>query len=302
MSNRPLRIGLMVSAGEDPFGGQLPVWKDIAAFCRQAEDIGVDSLYVGDHLQMNFGPGAVHNLWDQPTILAGLATCTSRVGIGLLMACTAFRNPTLLAKMALTIDDMSGGRLTLGLGAGWHDPEFVAFGYPTDFRVSRFAEAIQIISALIRTGECDMAGRWYQCRELDLRPLLTNHRIPIIASGKGTRMLRLVAEYADGWNRDFGPEGSIAELPAWQSRVDEACLDVGRDPESLTRSAAVAIAFPSIQEIPPGFDPLRGTTDDIAAAIAAYATAGYEEVVCWIAPSSESGLNSLAQVLEVLDN
>ena len=302
MCARPLRVGLFVIGGETPAHLAMPDWPEIIDYCRHAEEIGINAIYLGDHLQMNFGPEATFDMWDQPTLLAGIAAATTAVEIGMLMACTAHRNPALLARMALTIDAMSGGRMRLGIGAGWHDHEFTTFGYPLDHRAGRFAEAITIISALIRTGQADLEGRWYQCREADISPLLTDHRIPLIASGKGDRMLQLVAEYADEWNRDFGPEGSLAELPRWRERVDAACLAAGRAPATLRRSATLRISLPGTEGFPPDWAAMSGSVEQIADGLALYADAGYAEVVCWVAPTDRAALDVFGRVLERLDD
>src|SRR5688572_32994221 len=97
--------------------------------------------------------------------MAGLASATERIQIGSLVACTGFRNPGLVAKMTETIDDISGGRTILGLGAGWHKPEYDAFGYPFDHRVTRFEEAIRIIAPLLRDGYADVDGEFFQAHE-----------------------------------------------------------------------------------------------------------------------------------------
>ena len=161
-SNRPLKVGLILPDTEREMGGATASWSDLAAMARMAEDLGFDSIWNADHLIYRFPGKEVQGPWESWSLLAALAAVTSRVEIGPLVSCTSFRNPALLAKIADTVDEISGGRLVLGLGAGWHEPEYIAFGYPFDHRVSRFAEAIAIIHGLLRTGHVDFDGHVLQ--------------------------------------------------------------------------------------------------------------------------------------------
>lgn len=180
-------------------------------------------------------------VWECTTMLSALAAATSRVELGSLVMCTGFRNPALLAKMADTIDEISGGRLILGLGAGYPDREYPAFGYPTDHRYSRFAEAIHIIHGLLREGSIDFDGTYYQARECELRPRGPRPGGPPIMIGtRGKRMLRLTAQYADLWNAFLLRGHSRPEdLEPAMGSLDAACKDVGRDPATLARTASV---------------------------------------------------------------
>src|SRR4051812_33819781 len=156
-----MKIGLMLpQAAADGTGGS---WAEISALARQAEDGGIDSLWLSDHFFYRGDGAAVgtetgyHEAW---TLLSALAATTNRVELGTLVLATTFRSPGLLAKMAATADDVSGGRLILGLGCGWHEPEYVAFGYPFDHRVGRFEEALSIIVPLIRGERVSVNGTY----------------------------------------------------------------------------------------------------------------------------------------------
>jgi alkanesulfonate monooxygenase SsuD/methylene tetrahydromethanopterin reductase-like flavin-dependent oxidoreductase (luciferase family) len=171
-----------------------------------------------------------------------VAEATRRVHLGTLVACTGFRNPALLAKMAETLDEISGARVMLGLGAGWHQSEYEAFGFPFDHRVSRFEEALQIIVPLLRHGRVDFKGQYYQARACEILPRGPRpNGPPIFIGAQRPRMLRLVAGYADSFDADYqtGPAGALQRLAA----LEKACHEVGRDPGSLGRMAATRVAF-----------------------------------------------------------
>ena len=200
---RPFKIGLFVPHFEQPWSGRGPRWADIAAMARRAEEVGFDSFWLPDHLLFRFPQVHQQGAWDVWSLLAALAATTRTLEIGPLVACSSFRNPALIAKMAATIDEISGGRLILGLGAGWHEPEYTAFGFPYDHRVSRFEEALRIIVPLLRTGHADVQGTYYTARDCELRPRGPRPEgPPLLVGGSGERMLRLAARYADAWNAD----------------------------------------------------------------------------------------------------
>ena len=157
-----MKVGVFVDVGDE--GRGVPAYPEIRARARQAEALGLDSIWVADHLVFRFDGATLgtHECW---TVLAALAEATERITLGTMVICTSFRNPALLAKMAATLDHVSGGRLVLGLGCGWHDPEYEAFGFPADRKVDRFEEAIGIVSALVRTGRADVEGQWTQLRD-----------------------------------------------------------------------------------------------------------------------------------------
>ena len=168
----PLKVGIFLPFGELMLDGATPRWADLLAMARLAEDAGFDSLWLGDHLLMPFPahPSGAIGAWDCWSLLAALAAGTRRAELGPLVLCTGYRNPALLAKMADMVEEISGGRLVLGLGAGWAEGEHRAFGYPFDHRASRFEEAVQIIQGLLREGHVDFAGRYYQAHDCELRP------------------------------------------------------------------------------------------------------------------------------------
>ena len=224
-----------------PFGasdgpGRLPTWREMHAFATHAEAIGLDSLWVCDHFLSGPAGGAAEAIHEGWTIVAALAASTSTIELGQLVMCVSFRSPALLAKMAVTADGVSGGRLVLGLGAGWYDPEYLAFGFPADHRVARFEEALQIIGPLLRGERLTFTGRYHQIRDAVLLPP-PDRPIPILVAGNRPRMLRLTARYADAWNTAwFGlPDKQLGQRLAGMHAALQA---ESRDPATLRRTAA----------------------------------------------------------------
>src|SRR5712691_10300934 len=169
LPRRPLKVGINLPTVEGTLGGSTARWADLLAFARQAEALGFDSLWVPDHLLLTWQE-QTRGGWECWSLLAALAAGTSRLALGPLVSCTAFRNPALLAKMADTVDEISGGRLIVGRGAGWDGPEDRAFGVKSDHRVDRVEEALQIIVPLLRSGHVDFDGKYYRARDCELRP------------------------------------------------------------------------------------------------------------------------------------
>ena len=235
------------------------------------------------------------------TILAALAEATSRVQLGTLVTCTAFRNPAILVKMAATLDAISGGRLILGLGAGWHEPEFAAFGIPFDHRVDRFEEALQIIVPLLRTGQVNFEGRYYRVRNCELRPRGPRGRGPqILIGAEGPRMLRLAARYADGWNTCWlGQPGALATPSA---EMLAACADEVRDPATLDVTVGVNVTHidpetPRKTSLNPD-KALFGSVAEVAAGLRGYAERNIAHAICQIDPMNADALTWFAEVLE----
>ena len=152
-----MKVGIILPIAEEDGVDGIPSYTTIRDVAVAAEAAGFDSIWVFDHLLFRFDgvTTGIHECW---TILAAIAEATHRVQLGTLVMCTGFRNAALLAKMAATLDHVSGGRFILGIGAGWHDPEYEAFGYPTDHKVGRFEESLAVISGLIREGRADLDG------------------------------------------------------------------------------------------------------------------------------------------------
>jgi alkanesulfonate monooxygenase SsuD/methylene tetrahydromethanopterin reductase-like flavin-dependent oxidoreductase (luciferase family) len=212
----------------------------------------------------------------------------------------------MLAKMAATVDEISDGRLIVGLGAGWNQVEYEAFGFPYDHRVSRFEEAFTIIRRLLREGTCDFEGTWYTVRDCELLPRPRPGGPPILIGSTGERMLRITMPHADSWNiwyDDF--DNDPAHLAPYREKVDAACAEVGRDPAGVERTASVLVQMTggtgrddagSRRGVPPH----KGTSEEIAAGLLAFRPAGISHVQLVVDPITEASIAELAPVLEHL--
>jgi alkanesulfonate monooxygenase SsuD/methylene tetrahydromethanopterin reductase-like flavin-dependent oxidoreductase (luciferase family) len=286
-----------------------PRWTEISEMARHAEQIGFDSVWIEDHLLFRQDGRASQGVWEGWAVIAAIAAVTSRVEIGPLVSCMSFRNPAHLAKLADTIEEISGGRLILGIGAGWHEAEYRAFGYPFDHRVSRFEEGLRIVHALLRPGKVDFVGRYHEARECELRPRGPRPGGPPILIGSiGARMLGLLARYGDLWNAYFThTKNRPAGVAPLRDRVDAACREAGRDPATLGRTAAVFVDMaPGSGVSPPlpahwSFGPLVGPPERLAEELRAYAREGVGHVQLWLEPNTLESLEAFRPVLELLD-
>lgn len=301
---RPLKIGIQLPEVEREVR-----WPELLAMARLAEDAGFDSLWVGDHLLYGDAELGARGPWEAWSLLAGLAAATTRIALGPLIACTSFHSPAMLAKKAATVDEISGGRLILGLGAGWNETDYTAFGFPFDHRIGRFEEAFTIIRTLLRDGSIDFAGRYYQVRDCELLPRPARPGgPPLMVGSSGERMLRITIPYVDAWNAWFADTGnSPAGVAGLRERVDAACLEAGRDPGAVERTVAVLVGLtggvgrrggdPAQQAI----EPLRGTPDELARSFRAYAREGISHLQLVLDPITPAAIEELAPALEALD-
>src|SRR4051794_17056089 len=193
---RPLKIGVQLPEVE-----RFVPWPEYVDLARLAEDVGFDSVWLGDHLIYDLPDGSTRGPYEAWTALAAIAMATSRVEIGPLVASTSFHAPAMLAKQAATVDAISRGRLIVGLGAGWNEREYRAFGFAYDHRVSRFEEAFTIIRHLLRDGRADLDGDYYRVEDCVLDPGPVRPGGPPLMLGSiGPRMLRIGLPHVDAWN------------------------------------------------------------------------------------------------------
>jgi len=295
-----MKVGLMVFTANDAETNSKRSYDSIRAVAQQAEKDGFDSIWLADHFLYRYPGKPTRGIWEVWTILAALAEATRRVEIGTLVLCNSFRNPAILAKMATTADEVSDGRLILGIGAGWHEPEYQAFGLPFDHRVARFEEAVQILRPLLRDGHVDFSGKYYQASDCDNLPAGPRPQgPPLLVGGEGPRMLKLTAQYADLWNTGYmGKPETMAEPIA---RIEAACREVGRDPATLGITALIGLWFSDLQADKPGFfkNPLTGTVQEIAAAMRGYAELGVQHIMFQCVPYTPEARQRLTEALRL---
>jgi probable F420-dependent oxidoreductase len=296
---RPLRIGVQLPEVEREVR-----WPEYAAMARAAEEVGFDSIWVGDHMLYRGDDRGERGPWDAWALLAGLAAATSRVQLGPLVACTGFHPPGVMARMAAAVDEISHGRFVLGLGSGWNEPEFRAFGIPYDHRVSRFEEAFTIIRTLVAGERATLAGRWWQADDAILLPPPAR-RMPIVIGSNGPRMLGIALPHVDGWNTWWDGYGNtvdgFAELNA---RIDDAARDAGRDPSEIDRSACVLVevgAGSGERRPVDGIRPVAGDAGALAPHLRGLAEAGADEAILVVDPITEASVRALAPALAALD-
>src|SRR5713101_5002624 len=169
-NEQTVKVGLMVFLANGRENNKPRPYDSIRAVAQQAEADGFDSIWLPDHFFYRNPNELTRGIWECWTVLSALAEATRRVEIGTLVACNSFRHPAILAKMATTLDEVSRGRLILGVGAGWNEPEYHAFGLPFHHRVDRFEETLQILKPLLREGHVDFAGQYYQARSYEIVP------------------------------------------------------------------------------------------------------------------------------------
>lgn len=296
---RPLRVGVQLPEVE-----RVVRWPEYVAMARTAERVGFDSIWTGDHLLYRDDGRPERGPWEAWTLLSALAAVTERVRLGPLVACLGFHPPAVLAKAAATIDEVSGGRFVLGVGAGWNRKEFRAFGIPFDHRVDRFEEAFGIVRGLLAGERVTLGGRFHDVEDAVLLP--TPAQRPILMVGStGSRMLSITLPHVDVWNTWFDlygnrPDGFAAE----SAKVDRATREVGREPAAIERSACVLVILDrSAAERPveDGVVPLEGSTERIASGLRDLADAGADEAILVVDPITERSIHILGEVLAALD-
>ena len=279
-------------------------WPEYLAMARAAEDVGFDSIWIGDHLLYRGDGRPERGPWEAWTLLAALAAVTERVRIGPLVACAGFRPPGLTAKMAAAVDEISGGRLVLGLGAGWNRAEFDAFGIPYDHRVARFEEAFTIVCRLLSGERVTLDGRYWQVEDAVLLPRPVRRPTLMIGSN-AERMLGIALPHVDSWNTWFDDYGNTAEgFSSLNATIDAAASRAGRDPSEIDRSACVLMVLDRAareRSIPDGVTPLEGSTERIATGLRDLAAAGADEAILVLDPITERSIRALGGPLAALD-
>ncbi|MDQ3044659.1 MAG: LLM class flavin-dependent oxidoreductase [Chloroflexota bacterium] len=309
--NRPLRswhgrkmaLGLMLPISElGAYGDAPPRFADMLAIVRAAEAVGFDAVWVPDHLIMRhvYESNVTRGVWECWTTLAALAAATEGIRFASFVTCTSFRSPGLIAKLAESLDEISAGRFILGLGAGWHQPEYEMFGFPFNRRVTRFEEALKIVHDLLRQGQADFEGEYTRVIEAPNIPRGPSAALggpPILIGGTGPRMLRLTAIYADAWNNEFHPDP--ATTAGHIHLLDDACAGVGRDPTTLLRTTGANLAMPGYLGRRP--NPIRGEPTVMAEAINSFSALNIGHFICGLDPCTPAAIEHFGHVIETLD-
>ena len=308
-----MRLGLALPHYDTSLAGNPVTWEAVARVATTAEQAGFDSVWMSDHLFLDWGkyggPDTPQGTLECWTTMSALAGVTERIRIGSMALCNDLRNPALLAKMVASLDLLSGGRIDVGMGAGWYEPEYRAAGIEFDRpsrRIDRLGEAVEIVRRLLEGEELIFKGDHYTMDGAICRPRREDGRPPLWIGGKGDRLLSTAARVADGWNFSW-----IGSLDAYRDRAraaDAACEAAGRDPKTLRRSVgAYALVgrdeadlrgrWRRLQERTPegilpglGAEPavsweafrergLAGTVQEVAEAISSLEELGVEEVI-----------------------
>jgi alkanesulfonate monooxygenase SsuD/methylene tetrahydromethanopterin reductase-like flavin-dependent oxidoreductase (luciferase family) len=271
-------------------------WQEVAAIARAVEESGFDSIWVGDHLIYRGGAKPDRGPWDAWTQLAALAGLTSRVRLGPLVAATAFHTPGLIARMAASIDEISGGRFTLGLGAGWNEPEFRAFGFPFERTVSRFEESFEIVRRLLAGEHVTFEGEFHSVDDAVLLPPPAR-TVPIMLGSNGARMLAIGLPHVGAWNTWFSSYGNTVEgFANLRGDVDAACVRAGRDPADLTHSACVLVkAGDGPGERPNDIPPVP--LKDLPSHLRLLGEAGADEAILVLDPIDERSTRQVANAI-----
>lgn len=296
---RPLRIGVQLPEVEREVR-----WPEYAAIAAAAEEVGFDSIWVGDHLLYREDGRPERGPWDAWAVLAALAASTRRVHLGPLVACTGFHPPGLIARMTAAIDEISGGRFVLGLGCGWNEPEFAAFGIPYDHRVARFEEAFTIIRTMVAGDRATLHGRYWQAEEAVLLPPPAR-RPPLVIGSNGPRMLGIALPHVDAWNTWWDGYGNTVEgFAKLNAEIDAAARKAGRPEREIERSACVLVSVdgrPGERAPLPDLAPVPGAAEPLARHLRGLAEAGADEAILVLDPITEGSVRALEPALRLLD-
>lgn len=285
-----------------------PRWADISRQAQLAEAAGFDLCFVDDAL-VDAGMGT-HGYWDPAVVLGALAVVTERIGLAHSVVNPQLHHPAVVARMATTLDEICGGRYTVGIGAGNTPADYETFGIPTDRRYSRAAEAIEVIVGLLRTGSCTFDGEFVSIGGGELTPRGPSEGgPPVVVGARGPKMTRLAARLADGWNSWTPEPQSVDAFRPLVEEVERACEDVGRDPATLSRSLDLAVdAHALIGAEGSSITPFLVTGDGPAALadqLLAYGKLGIDEVRCMLWPDRPAGeilaiTEAMAPVVELV--
>jgi alkanesulfonate monooxygenase SsuD/methylene tetrahydromethanopterin reductase-like flavin-dependent oxidoreductase (luciferase family) len=300
---RSIELGLVLPMEESWTDGSTPRWAEIRELAIRAEAMGFDTVWIPDELLWRPAEGQTRGWWECVAMAGAVATATSRVKVGTWVLSALHRNPGITAKAVETLDEISGGRFVLGLGSGHAGRQAHAFGLPEDHVIGRFEEAVEIIFPLLRTGRADFEGTYHAARELEHRPVGPRPgQIPIMMGAKGPKMLRLAALHADIWSWYVEERSDLGEFAPRLAALEAACLEVGRDPASIGRSAGIIVEPTDITGAAEALAiPVRGSAEEIADELREFRAGGFTQIEILLWPRTLGALEAMAPVLELLD-
>jgi alkanesulfonate monooxygenase SsuD/methylene tetrahydromethanopterin reductase-like flavin-dependent oxidoreductase (luciferase family) len=302
---RGFEIGLVLPLHQSFVDGSTHSWTTIRDLAVRAEELGFDTVWAADELLWRSAEATEGGTgwWECIATAGAVAAVTSRIKVGTWILSALHRNPGISAKAVETLDEISGGRFVLGLGSGHAGRQGRMFGLPEDHLYSRFEEALEIIIPLLRQGRADFEGRFHAARGLEQRPVGPRPgQIPIMIGAGGSKMIRLAAKHADVWSWYVNERSEAAEFEPRLRELEAACLEIGRDPATIGRSAGILVEPTGV----PGADeklavPVRGSAHEIADGIRSFHVAGFTQVEVMLWPYSMAALDAMAPVLEELD-
>ncbi len=299
---RPFEIGLVLPLWDSFVDGSTSRWVDIRRLALRAEELGFDTIWIPDELLWRTSDGERQGWWESVAMAGAVAAATSRVKVGTWILSALHRNPGLTAKVVETLDEISGGRFVLGLGSGHAGAQAHAFGLPEDHVHSRFEEALEIVIPLLREGRATFEGTFHAARDLEQRPLGPRPgRIPIMIGAKGPKMLHLAARHADIWSWFAEERSDLLELGPRLAAFEAACVDVGRDPATVGKSAGIVVEPTSVGGGEALGTPIKGSSQEIADALRAFGVAGFTNLEIIVSPPTLAAVDAMAAVLELLD-
>lgn len=276
-----------------------PTWEQQRKIAETIESEGFDSIWLADHLLYKT-PGGYEGPWETWTQLAAVAAVTKRVEIGTLVAALGFHKPAVLAKMAATVDEISGGRFIFGMGAGWNRFEFDSFDIPFDHRFLRFSESFQIIRRLLKGETVNFAGDYNTVRQAVLKPPPRGEGPRLLIGSNGEKMLDLTIPHVDMWNTWCSAfENEPSKVTEALSIPIEACRRVGRDPSTLEKSVVVIIEVGDADKKVSDDKPISGTPAEIASAFHELQDAGVDHVQVALTPITPDAVCRLAEALHI---
>ena len=299
-----LGLGLALGTYDNVIDDHTPRWPEIRHQAQLAEAVGFDTVWIADEFQWE------SEAWDEPigwwecvALTGAIAASTSTIDVGTWVLSALHRNAGLTARVVETLNEISGGRFIFGFGAGHAGRQGAAFGFPPNYTVSRYEEALEIIASARGDGATTFHGSYHDAEALAMIPRPDGRpAIPLLLGGHGPRTMRLAVDNADIWSAYATTSSQPAAFAEMLANLDRVCEEAGRDPATLGRSIGVAVAAP--KQEPTGLlaadDPIRGSADDIAATFAQFADMGVTRLEILAAGDQVAVIEGLAPVIEAV--